>query len=307
MNSFLMAFGLAGIFLCVGMFLRAKVPFLRNMLVPSSVLAGLLGLCTMNVAASLNLNLGTDGNMFTDIVNHLFTISFISISLTGSGDNGEKGSVAKGIFKGALGMGLVWCLLYALTPLLGMLLIDVIGGPFNMDPAYGSLIPFAFAQGPGQAASYGLLYESYGWENAAMVGVTFSAVGFIIAFLVGIPAAKIGIARGIAKNCSQVDAVTLRGYMRPEEQTAHMNKDTTCSSNIETLSFHFCSDWCLLCAGCRHILASEQASDFGKLSERNDVYERYDRSLYRQVCYEEAEDRLPAGQHPADQNHRLDR
>jgi len=239
MNSFLMAFGLAGIFLCVGMFLRAKVPFLRNMLVPSSVLAGLLGLCTMNVAASLNLNLGTDGNMFTDIVNHLFTISFISISLTGSGDNGEKGSVAKGIFKGALGMGLVWCLLYALTPLLGMLLIDVIGGPFNMDPAYGSLIPFAFAQGPGQAASYGLLYESYGWENAAMVGVTFSAVGFIIAFLVGIPAAKIGIARGIAKNCSQVDAVTLRGYMRPEEQTAHMNKDTTCSSNIETLSFHF--------------------------------------------------------------------
>ena len=44
MNSFLMAFGLASIALCIGTFLRAKVGFLRNMLVPASVIAGLLGL-----------------------------------------------------------------------------------------------------------------------------------------------------------------------------------------------------------------------------------------------------------------------
>ena len=239
MNSFLMAFGLAGIALCIGTFLRAKVPFLKNMLVPASVIAGLLGLCVMNVTSALGWNLGTDGNMYTDIVNHLFTISFISISLTGSNQQGQKGSAAKGILKGATGMGLVWCLLYALTPLLGMLFIGAVGGAFGMDAIYGSMIPFAFAQGPGQAASYGALYESYGWENAAMVGVTFAAIGFIVAFLVGIPAAKVGISRGIAKNGGKLDEITLRGYMRPEEQTGQMNKDTTCNSNIETLSFHF--------------------------------------------------------------------
>jgi len=237
MNSFLMAFGLASIALCLGTFLRAKVPFLRNMIVPASVIAGLLGLVFMNTIPGLGVNIGTDGNMYTDIVNHLFTISFISISLTGSGDQGE--GTAKNIFKGALGMGMVWNLLYALTPLLGMLLIKVIGGTFGMDPIYGSLIPFAFAQGPGQAASYGALYESYGWENAAMVGVTFSAVGFVVAFAAGIPAAKLGIARGIAKNSAAVDEITLRGYLKPEEQTATMKRDTTCNSNIETLSFHF--------------------------------------------------------------------
>lgn len=237
MNTFLMAFGLASIALCAGTFLRAKVPFLRNMLVPASVIAGILGLIFMNVVSGLGLNVGTDANMYTQIVNHLFTISFISISLTGSSQKGE-GS-AKGIAKGAVGMGMIWNFLYAFTPLIGMLLISLIGDAFDMAPIYGAMIPFAFAQGPGQAASYGALFESYGWENAAMVGVTFAAVGFIVAFLVGIPAAKIGISRGIAKNSAKLDEVTLRGYLKPEEQTATMKKDTTINSNIETLTFHF--------------------------------------------------------------------
>ena len=235
MNSFMLAFGLASIALCLGTVLRAKIPALRNMLMPASVIAGILGLIFMNVVPALGIELGTDGNMFTEIVNHLFTVSFISISLTSSNEQGA----GKSIFKGALGMGLVWCLLYALTPLLGMLLIGAVGGAFGMDAIYGSLIPFAFAQGPGQAASYGLLYESYGWENAAMVAVTFAAVGFVVAFLVGVPAAKLGMARGLAKHSAELDEITLRGYMKPEEQTVQTSKDTTCNSNIETLSMHF--------------------------------------------------------------------
>lgn len=237
MNSFMIAFGLASIALCLGTYLRAKIPFFRNMLVPASVIAGIIGLIFMNVVAYLGINVGTDANMYTDIVNHLFTISFISISLTSS-DSSESGA-GKALFKGALGMGTVWCFLYALTPLVGMGLIAVLGKPFNMDTVYGSMIQFAFAQGPGQAASYGLLYEKAGFANAQMVGLTFAAIGFLVAFAVGIPAAKIGINRGIAKNCGKIDESILKGYLRKEEQTSYMVKDTTCNSNIETLTFHF--------------------------------------------------------------------
>ena len=237
MNSFMIAFGLASVMLCLGTVLRAKIGFLRNMLVPASVIAGLIGVLLMNIVPALGFNLGTDGNMYTDIVNHLFTVSFLSISLTSTSTDDE--STAKSVFKGALGMGLVWCLLYALTPLLGMLLVYVIGPAFDMDPIYGSLIQYGFAQGPGQAASYGALYEQYGWENAAMVAVTLASVGFVVAFALGIPAAKAGISRGIAKNCSSIDEATLRGYLRKDEQKSYMVKDTTCNSNIETLSFHF--------------------------------------------------------------------
>lgn len=236
MNSFMIAFGLASAMLCVGTFLRAKVPFLRNMLVPASVIGGILGFVFMNLAAAGGVDVGTSAEMYTEIVNHLFTISFISISLTSSR---QDGGTAKDIMKGAVGMGTVWCLLYALTPLVGMLLIGAIGGAFEMDAVYGSLIPYGFAQGPGQAAAYGAIYEQYGWTNAAMVGVTFAAIGFVVAFLVGIPAAKLGIKRGIAKHCTSIDQTTLRGYLHKDEQKNYMVKDTTINSNIETLTFHF--------------------------------------------------------------------
>jgi len=87
MNSFMIAFGLASIALCLGTFLRAKVSFFRNMLVPASVIAGLIGFIVMNIVPTLGIDIGTSGEMYTDIVNHLFTVSFISISLTGSGAN----------------------------------------------------------------------------------------------------------------------------------------------------------------------------------------------------------------------------
>ena len=237
MNSFMIAFGLASVALCIGTLLRAKIPVLRNMLVPASVIAGIIGLIFMNLTDQFHFNIGTDSEMYTNIVNHLFTISFISICLTGSKKSEEN--TAKHMMKGALGMGSVWCLLYALTPLIGFGIIYLIGRQFDIASIYGTLIPFAFTQGPGQAAAYGSIYESYGWENAAMVGVTFAAIGFIVAFAVGIPAAKLGVSRGIAKNCGTIDSSILKGYLKKEEQTNYMVKDTTCNSNIETLSFHF--------------------------------------------------------------------
>ena len=72
-----------------------------------------------------------------------------------------------------------------------------------------------------------------------MVGLAFAAIGFIVAFGVGIPAAKMGINRGIAKRCGKIDETILKGYLKKDEQTNYMVKDTTVNSNIETLTFHF--------------------------------------------------------------------
>ena len=234
--SFMMAFGLASIMMCLGVFLRAKVPFLRNMLVPACVIAGILGFTFMNVASAMQIDLGTDSAVFTEIVNHLFTISFISISLTSA----PKEEGAKNVIRGTLGLGIVWCLLYALTPIIAVGIVWLIGGKFQMDPIYGSLIQFAFCQGPGQSASFGMLFEQYGWENATMVAMLFASVGFLVAFFVGIPMAKLGIKKGVAKHCGSLDEITMRGYLLPDEQkNEYMIKDTTVNSNIETLGFHF--------------------------------------------------------------------
>ncbi len=235
--SFMMAFGWASIMLCIGMILRARIPAFRNMLVPTSVIAGILGIIFMNVTMETGIEVGTDMEMFTSVVNHLFTVSFISISLT-STPKGENSS-AKNVVKGSVSMGLVWCLLYALTPLIATGVLYLMGDVTDMTPGYGMLIQFAFCQGPGQSAAYGAIFEQYGWSNASTVAITFASIGFIVAFLIGIPAAKLGVKRGIARNCGKIDEAILKGYFRKEEQTEYMVKDTTCNSNIETLAFHF--------------------------------------------------------------------
>lgn len=233
----MIAFSIASIMLLIGVFLRAKIPFLRNMLVPASVIAGVLGMIFMNVCMGIGLEIGTDTDMFNTIVGQLFTVSFISISLTSAPEN--QSNTGKNILKGAVGMGLVWCFLYALTPLLSFFLVDLTGKASGMDPIYGTLIQYAFCQGPGQSATYGGIYESFGWENAATVAIFFASMGFIVAFLIGIPIAKTGIKRGLAKNSTEIDDAVLRGYYRKEEQTEMMVKDTTFNGNIETLAFHF--------------------------------------------------------------------
>lgn len=235
--SFMMAFGWASVMLCLGLLLRAKVSFLRNMLVPASVIAGVLGIIFMNVASGFGVSVGTDGSMFTEIVNNLFTVSFISISLTST--TKSDNNTAKNTLHGAVGMGIIWCLLYALTPILGAAIVLLTGKGVGMDGIYGMLIQFAFCQGPGQSAAYGAIFEQFGWANASTVAIAFSAIGFIVAFLIGIPMAKAGVKKGIAKHCGKIDDAILKGYLRKEEQTDVMVKDTTCNSNIETLAFHF--------------------------------------------------------------------
>ncbi len=232
------AFGFASVMLCLGMFFRAKISVFRNMLMPASVIAGVIGFIFMNVLAETGAEIGFQSETYTEIVNQLFIISFISISLTTNTAQKEGGDV-KNFAKGTFAMGIIWCLLYAVTPLVGTGIVALLGGKVGMDAVYGMLVQFAFCQGPGQAAAYGMIFEQYGWEQAAMTAVTFSAIGFIVAFGMGVPAAKLGIKRGLARYCGKIDEKTLKGYLNRNEQSEYMMKDTTCGSNIETLSFHF--------------------------------------------------------------------
>lgn len=225
----LFSFGVVSAMLLIGVLLRSKISFFKKMLIPATVIGGIIGFILMNVGMKNYV----PANMLTEIVNQLFTISFISIGLTSAG--GEKNS-KKNIMKGTIGMGVIWCILYAITPIIGALLIMIIGSHFNFNTAYGMMIQFGFAQGPGQAASFGTLFEQYGFENASTVGLTFAAIGFLVAFLVGIIIIRKGMKSGLIKNSNKIDDDTLNGYYKKGKHS--LGKETTCSSNIDTLSFH---------------------------------------------------------------------
>lgn len=232
----MLALGLAGAMLCLGVILRGSVPFLRKMLVPASVIAGILGFILINVLLNIDATAeSVDTDTYSTLVNNLFTISFIAIGLKGTSGKGQSGKIVKNSFS----LGMFWNFLYALTPILCVLILIVIGGSFDMDTIYGLLIQFGFCQGPGQAASFGLIFEQYGWENASSVGITFAAVGFLVAFLVGIPIAKYGIKHKRVNYLSEIEKSTERGFFKKGESSESLGKETTHSGNIDTVAMHF--------------------------------------------------------------------
>lgn len=245
MTSSMIALGIASVMMCLGILFRAKIPFLQKVLMPASVIGGILGFLFMNVVPEIVQTdlAGVDAATFNMIVNILFTISFIGICLSDpkkkSAKQEAEGTHKSGTAKGGLAMGLIWSALFVLTAGFGYFIILIVGRPFGMAPEYGTLIPTAFCQGPGQAAAMGLVYETtYGWENSSQVAVAFAVVGFLAAFFIGVPLAKYGMKKKIAKNTGKVTKAVEKGYFSPEEQRESLGKVTTHAGNVETLTIH---------------------------------------------------------------------
>ena len=84
MYSVVLALGLASVMLSIGMAIRAKVKFFQHMLMPVSVIGGILGFILMNLVLSKYPVGGVSVTDFSNIVDVFFVMSFISIGLTGS-------------------------------------------------------------------------------------------------------------------------------------------------------------------------------------------------------------------------------
>lgn len=233
----LFALSAIGVLCCVGMALRRWIPFLRNNLVPATVIAGFLGTLVMN-AGLPRLVPDLNAELMAGITAQLFTLAFISIGLTHTPRSAGAGG-GSGLLRGSWAMGLTWTLLFSLQALLGFLVVVAVGGPFDMDPMYGMLAAFAFAQGPGQAVTFGTIFEQQGWEGAVPVALAFAAVGFAVSFLVGVPLAKWGMRLGLGRHSVPLGDSVRRGYYPREEQRETMGRVTTFPGNFETLGFHF--------------------------------------------------------------------
>ena len=236
----MVTFSWIGIMLLVGVVLRALIKPLGNILMPASVIGGIVGLIMMNIPG-VAAALGIDPNMCNQIVNFFFILSFISMGLTATpkADGQTGGDVAKQQLRGSMGMGLLWGALYCFTPVIGYFCIKFFGAAFDMPAEYGILIPFAFCQGPGQSASFGMQIEAAGGlPLASQVAITYSVIGFLFAFLIGVPMAKIGLKKGLASHPEKLSPAVMRGIYKPEEQTEVAGKITTYNGNIDVLAFN---------------------------------------------------------------------
>lgn len=233
----IIAFGLLATLLLVGTLLRAWIPLFRNSLIPASILGGILGFALI----SMDLMPSFSASDFVAFTFHFFTLSFMSLCLTGSSK--DKALSGGSIFIGGLWLTLIWVISFGAQGVLGYGVItayDQMTGS-DLSELLGALITHGFTQGPGQALTYGSIWEEqYGIANATQVGLIYASVGFIVAFAIGVPMAKWIVRKGLnANKASTIDSEFLSGFFKPHAQP-EAGRQVTHPANIDSLAYHIC-------------------------------------------------------------------
>jgi ESS family glutamate:Na+ symporter len=231
----MLTFGGMAVMLLVGVLLRAKVSIFQRFLMPSCLIGGILGLILLNIGL-IKL---TESNLET-FAYHFFNISFISVGLTRTGEQ-ESASTAqnKSVFKGPLWMALTQSAVFPLQAIIGGLFVILFGAiGLELFPTFGFFAPLGFNEGPGQALSFGKVWQGLGFEHAATIGAAFATIGYFFAFFVGVPLVNRGIRKGLSNpNRNQLPQDFLRGITDRRQKPKTAGALTMHSANIDTLAF----------------------------------------------------------------------
>ena len=150
--SFVLDFTIISALIFVSTMLKTRVPLLSKWIIPTSMIAGFIGLI---VGPELLGWVHFDADKLGVLVYHFMAIGFIALSLKERKVKNNPGYVNAGILivttyliQGLIGFGLL--LLFVSTIFKGMF------------PGVGLLLPLGFGQGPGQAFSLGTQWEDLG-------------------------------------------------------------------------------------------------------------------------------------------------
>ena len=171
--------------------LKKNIRLLRESLVPTSVLAGVLLLVISTIYEAISGTslfetglFGQNGTFQLEVVTyHCLALGFVATSFRPSTRKFDKKRGAE-IFN----TGVTTVSMYLIQAVLGMG-ITVLLALFVKDlyPASGLLLPFGYGQGTGQALNYGNLYETdHGFVGGKSFGLTIAALGFLSASIGGV-------------------------------------------------------------------------------------------------------------------------
>lgn len=218
----------------LGTILRARIPALQFALVPASLLGGLIGF----ILLTFDLALGFSSEDFVAFAFHFFTLSFMSLVLTGKEATTANTSVAPG----GLWLAIGWTMSLVLQALVGLAVLVTFNAATGGELSYylGMLVTHGFTQGPGQAMAMGSIWQQeFAVDNAVSFGLIYASLGFVISFLVGVPAARFAIKRGLNVNTAArlTDEFLTGVYQRDNRPSA--GSQVTHPANVDSLVFHF--------------------------------------------------------------------
>jgi glutamate:Na+ symporter, ESS family len=175
--NFIIQMGIiAGVLLLSNILVR-KSRFIRNSLLPTSVLAGFILLLLKSTGV-----LQISASFLETATYHGIAIGFIALSLRVGSDREETDKGA-GFRSGAVIISS-----YLMQALVGLAIsvgLAVLWMP-DLFKASGILLPMAYGQGAGQANNVGLTYEAMGFTGGQSFGLSLAAAGYLCACVVGV-------------------------------------------------------------------------------------------------------------------------
>ncbi|MBR6736797.1 MAG: hypothetical protein IKL82_00310 [Clostridia bacterium] len=202
--------------LLVGNVLKRAIPFLRESLIPTSVLGGLILLLISAIFRWVTGETMFDSPLFAGkgmatleiITYHALALGFIASTFKPTKEK-FTGKRAREIFDS----GVTTVSTYLLQAIFGLsiTLIAALIIP-NFFSAAGILLPFGYGQGTGQAMNYGGIYETeYGFSGGKSFGLAVAALGFLSASIGGVIHLNIQKKKGVLNKRHANNAV-LKAY-----------------------------------------------------------------------------------------------
>lgn len=231
--------------LLVGYWIRILVKPLQKYFIPSSIIAGFLGLFlgpqVLGAIAGDEAPLISNGifpeemiTVWKELPGLFITLIFATIFL------GKKIAPIKEIWQVAgpqmaFGQTIAWG-----QYVVGILLVLLVLVPyFEIHPSAAALIEISFQGGMGTAIGLSPTFNSIGFDDARDLGVGMAALGLISGLIMGIVILNWGVKRGKTAVMEQPEEISHKRLKGLFDNIPSAGKMTTRSSAIETLSLHF--------------------------------------------------------------------
>ena len=233
-------FAIVSVLLVVSHLLRANIRLLQNLLVPASILAGLLGLLGGDQCLGVLPWSRTDAETLavTSYPSQLIVILFATLFM---GHRTKRPPVRKMLheagdtvfynFAAQFGQ-------FGFALLIGVAILLPIFP--DLDPGFPVMLAAGFVGGHGTATVFGEALEREGWADAMSIGYTFATIGLLAGIFGGLLLINIATRRRwarLVRSAHELPDSIKRGFL-PDGDQPSLGRSTVSSMALDPLAWH---------------------------------------------------------------------
>jgi ESS family glutamate:Na+ symporter len=228
-----LSFSFLCLLLLLGKFLRMRIKLFQKLYLPSSVIAGFLGLAILQIFGSQIPADYTAGwsKLPGFLINIVFAALFLGISIPPLSTIWKKSGpqfvygqiVAWGQYSVGIGVAIL-----VLKPL------------FSLPGFFGTLVPVGFEGGHGTAAGLGKTFETLNWSQGLDFALASATAGIVSAIIVGMILINWAVRKNITKKGAKFESIpesSIVGVYNPKQRPP-AGYQTVSADSVDSLALH---------------------------------------------------------------------